>query len=71
MINLDPRRHAPGSIKVHLKYGRLSLRDVQSAVDSLDRKGKCPDWKTMTTKELRKAKHEVEKELATRGHKRK
>ncbi|CAJ1380755.1 unnamed protein product, partial [Effrenium voratum] len=30
------RRHAPGSVKVHLKYGRLTLHDVKKAVDSLD-----------------------------------
>ena len=32
------RRHAPGSVKVHLKhlYGRLTLKDIKEACDALD-----------------------------------
>ncbi|CAJ1455279.1 unnamed protein product [Effrenium voratum] len=47
-------RHAPGSVKVHLKYGRLTLHDVKKAVDSLDsgcvRKG--ASLKSWSTKSL-------------------
>lgn len=36
LVHSMTRRHAPGSVKVHLKYRRLTLKDVKDACDALD-----------------------------------
>lgn len=60
------RRHSPGSVKVHLKYGRLTLDDVKAAVDEVDAKGKM-QWKKWATNDLQKLHKQVGQELKRRG----
>ena len=62
------RRHAPGSVKVHLKYGQVTLRDVKKACDDLeDSAGKSKyDWSRMPTRKLKTVREEIEKELKKR-----
>ncbi|CAJ1443850.1 unnamed protein product, partial [Effrenium voratum] len=56
-------RHAPGSVKVHLRYSRLTLEDVQAAVET-----RCKDimWSSWSSKQLQKAKNDIEAELKRR-----
>ena len=59
------RRHAPGSIKVHLAYGRLTLQDLKKACDALE-KPKLAEWKNMPTSTLKRACKEIRTELRAR-----
>jgi hypothetical protein len=60
-------RHAPGSIKVHLRYGRLTLKDVQGACDRLERQGPCKrKWSDWSTSQLVKFQREIAEELEAR-----
>ena len=61
------RRHAPGSVKVHLKYGRLTLVDVKKAIDRADEEARgkmC--WSAWSTYQLRNAHRGIENELNKR-----
>ena len=43
-LSMKFARHAPGSIKVHLWYGRLTLEDVKAACDKIEQptqKNRC------------------------------
>ncbi len=66
-MSMKYARHAPGSFKVHLGYGRLSLSDVKTACDKLDSSRKKTRWTTWTTKELLKAQKEIIAELSARA----
>ena len=35
-MSMKQARHAPGSVKVHLRYGQLALTDIKAAVDKTD-----------------------------------
>ena len=35
-MSMKQARHAPGSVKVHLRYGQLALTDVKTVVDKVD-----------------------------------
>mgnify|MGYP007004488310 CR=1 FL=1 len=64
------RRHAANSVKVHLKYGRLTLHDMKKVCDSLEiKQGKRAKCSSHTTKELWAAQREIAEELKRRtGH---
>ena len=69
-LSMKYARHAPGSHKVHLKYGRLRLQDVQVACDAT--KGSNPKlakrpWTSMSTSELLKAQKHITEELSRRN----
>lgn len=64
------RRHAPGSVKVHLKYGRLTLLDVKRACDQLEHTGsraKGNRWSAMTMRQLLQCQREITAELERRN----
>jgi hypothetical protein len=65
-LSMKYARHAPGSYKVHLKYGRLTLDDVKTACDSLQGSRKRTQWSGMTTKDLLAAQKAIGRELETR-----
>ena len=58
----NTRHHVPGSVKVHLAYGRLTLADVKKACDALE-KPTLAQWNTMSTPTLKLAHKEIVKEL--------
>ena len=65
-MSMKYARHAPGSIKVHLKYGRLTLKDVKDACDSIGN----PDgnkWSAMSTKQLLKIQGQINSVLKQRA----
>ena len=67
-LSMKYARHAPGSVKVHLAYGRLTLRDVKRVCDRLEdvqptRKRK---WADMSTQQLLQCQKAICKELETR-----
>lgn len=69
-LSMKYARHAPGSYKVHLKYGRLTLQDTKQACDatrgsSSTKKTKFP-WANMSSKDLLQCQKEILKELARR-----
>ena len=69
-LNMKYARHAPGSYKVHLKYGRLTLQDTKQACDatrgsSSTKKTKF-SWANMSNKDLLQCQKEILKELARR-----
>ena len=68
-LSMKYARHAPTSYKVHLKYGRLTLQDVQQACDatrgSSAKKRKFP-WGDMSSKELLRCQKEILSELTRR-----
>ena len=68
-LSMKYARHAPTSYKVHLKYGRLTLQDVQQACDatrgSSSKKRKFP-WGDMSSKELLRCQKEILSELTRR-----
>ena len=65
-MSMKYARHAPGSYKVHLRYGRLTLEDVRQACDGLASSRKRTKWSTWSTKDLLKAQKDIQKELAGR-----
>ena len=65
-LSMKYARHAPGSYKVHLKYGRLSLEDVKAACDVLKGSRQKTVWSTMTTPALLAAQKGITKELQLR-----
>ena len=69
-LSMKYARHAPGSIRVHLRYGRLSLRDVKGACDALCDRGdqQKRSWLAMSTAQLLRYQKEITTEL-TRRHK--
>ena len=68
-LSMKYARHAPTSYKVHLKYGRLTLQDVQQACDatrgSSSKKRNFP-WADMASKELLRCQKEILSELTRR-----
>lgn len=70
-LSMKYARHAPGSVKVHLKYGRLTLSDVQQACDALEaqRDLKEPRWNSMPLKQLKRWHHEIAVEMKKRQSK--
>ncbi|CAJ1381067.1 unnamed protein product [Effrenium voratum] len=60
-------RHAPGSVKVHLRYGQLTLKDVKRAVDEIDIPNKPSNWSKLPTKKLKAARADIDRELKKRG----
>ena len=69
-LSMKYARHAPGSYKVHLKYGRLTMQDTKQACDatrgsSSTKKTKC-SWASMSSKDLLQCQTEILKELARR-----
>ena len=65
-MSMKYARHSPGSFKVHLRYGQLTLVDVKKACDRLSESGKKTKWGTWTTKNLLIAQKQIQKELAKR-----
>lgn len=65
-LSMKYARHAPGSFKVHLRYGRLTLDDVKTACDALPGSRKKTQWSTMTTQSLLAAQKAIAKELHLR-----
>ena len=62
-LSMKYARHAPGSYKVHLKYGRLTLDDVKAACDALRGSRRKAQWTTMTTQNLLHAQKAIVREL--------
>ena len=63
-------RHAPGSVKVHLRYGQLALTDAKTVVDKTDTaQAGFHDEATrdMTAKGLRRSVRLAKAELSRRG----
>ena len=65
-LSMKYARHAPESFKVHLKYGRLSLDDVQAACDALQGSRKKIKWSAMSTPSLLAAQKAIAHELQLR-----
>ena len=65
-ITMKWARHAPGSVKVHLRYGQLTHSDVKNAIAHVDRKD-FPDIADAKTKDLEKMLRDIKKELKCRG----
>jgi integrase len=65
-LSMKYARHAPGSFKVHLKYGRLTLDDVKAACDVLKGSRKRTQWSEMPTDSLLAAQKAIAKELQLR-----
>ncbi len=65
-MSMKYARHSPGSCKVHLRYGRLSLQDVKAACDKLCNSRKISKWSKWSTRDLLKAQKAINKELAVR-----
>lgn len=69
-VSMKQARHAPGSVKVHLRYGQLALTDVKTAVDKADNvnAGLSQDaTHEMTANGLRRSLRLAQAELARRG----
>ena len=66
-MSMKYARHAPGSVQVHLSYGRLTLRDVKEACDSLTQKAGGKKWASMSTKQLLNCQSEINAELKRRN----
>ena len=68
-LSMKYARHAPSSYKVHLKYGRLTLKDVKQACDatrgSATKKTKYP-WTEMSSKDLLQCQKEILAEITRR-----
>ena len=69
-LSMKHARHAPGSYKVHLKYGRLTLQDTQQACDatrgsSSTKKTKL-SWAHMSSKDLLQCQKDILKEITRR-----
>ncbi|CAE7417596.1 unnamed protein product [Symbiodinium natans] len=66
-LSMKFARHASGSVKVHLKYGRLTLKDVKAACDKMDSKGSTwPDFSRVPTAKLKRARLDIDQELRKR-----
>ena len=69
-LSMKYARHAPGSFKVHLKYGRLTLQDVKQVCDaargSSTKKTILP-WVDMSSKDLLRCQQEILKEIMRRA----
>lgn len=65
-LSMKYARHAPGSFKVHLRYGRLRLDDVKAACDALQGSRKKTEWSTMSTTDLLAAQKGIARELQIR-----
>jgi hypothetical protein len=65
-LSMKYARHAPGSYKVHLRYGRLTLDDVKAACDALRGSRKKTQWSEMPTEGLLAAQKAIAKELQLR-----
>ena len=72
-MSMKYARHAVGSVKVHLKYGRLTLEDVKRACDETARSTppapKRKRWASMSVKELRQCQDEIRDEIKKRASK--
>ena len=69
-VSMKQARHAPGSVKVHLRSGHLALTDVKTAVDKADNvnAGLSQDaTHEMTANGLRRSLRLAQAELARRG----
>ena len=67
-MSMKYARHAPGSIKVHLRYGRLTLKDVKEACDNIgsgSSSGKR--WSAMSTKQFLTCQEEINSVLKKRA----
>ena len=62
--SMKAARHSPSSIRVHLRYGQLTLEDVRAALEKPLGRGAMMD---MSVKELRKTVTEAKAELRRRG----
>ena len=69
-LSMKYARHAPGSFKVHLTYGRLTLQDTKEACDatrgSSSTRKSTFSWANMSSKDLLQCQKEILKELARR-----
>ena len=67
-MSMKYARHAPGSIKVHLRYGRLTLKDVKEACDNVGFESPAgKKWSAMNTKQLLKIQGEINSVLRQRA----
>ena len=67
-MSMKYARHAPGSIKVHLAYGRLTLKDVKEACDNIGCGSPAGNkWSAMNTKQLLKIQDEINSVLKQRA----
>ncbi len=67
-MSMKYARHAPGSIKVHLRYGRLTLKDVKEACDNIGSGSPAGKrWSAMSTKQLLKCQEEINAVLKRRA----
>eukprot|EP00438_Fugacium_kawagutii_P022430 Skav232857 [mRNA] locus=scaffold2451:29008:30210:- [translate_table: standard] len=64
---LSMKRHAPGSVKVHMKYGRLTLMDVKIACDALDGTPLKSNWTQVSSQQLKSASKKINAELQRRA----
>ena len=67
-MSMKYARHAPGSVKVHMRYGQLTLKDVKEACDIVGarkQQGKT-QWAKMTVKQLLSCQAEINAELKRR-----
>ena len=67
LVHSMTRRHAPGSVKVHLKYGRLTLKDVKDACDALDGTPLKSNWAQVSSQQLKAASKKINAELERRA----
>ena len=69
-LSMKYARHAPNSFKVHLRYGRLVLQDIQTACDATRNSNPRTtkrSWATMSVKDLLRCQKEITAELARRA----
>ena len=69
-MSMQQARHAPGSVKVHLRYGQLALTDVKTVVDTTGTakaglNGEAT--RDMTANGLRRSVRLAQAELSRRG----
>lgn len=67
LVHSMTRRHAPGSVKVHLKYGRLTLKDVKDACDALDGTPLKSSCAQVSSQQLKVASKKINAELERRA----
>ena len=67
-MSMKYARHAPGSIRVHLRYGRLTLKDVKEACDNIGTGSPAGKrWSAMSTRQLLKCQGEINSVLKQRA----
>jgi integrase len=67
-ISMKYARHSPGSVKVHMRYGQLTLQDVKAACDNVGAgKKHGRQWVKMTVRQLLTAQAEINSELKRRN----